>query len=170
MALPPLRDRPEDIPLLVDHFLQQFSEEMGRESLGIDRDALSVLEAHRFPGNVRELKNLIEYALIKSRGARVRPEHLRFIEFRSGITQEGDGPIGERSVSPAIKEDRSLRHEERILAYLKEHGNISNSECRNLLIVDLQRASYLLKKLHAEGLLEKQGERRWSRYSLPATS
>ena len=166
VTVPPLRERREDIPLLVDHFLRQFSEEMGRESPGMSREALSVLEAHRFPGNVRELKNLIEYALIRSRGALIRPEHLRFIEFRGGGEAEGDARIVEPSSRPAMDEDRSLSPEERILAHVREHDSISNTECRSLLSIDLQRASYLLKKLHAEGVLEKHGERRWSRYSL----
>lgn len=53
---------------------------------------------------------------------------------------------------------------------MRQHVSISNTECRTLLSVDLQRASYLLKKLHADGVLEKQGERRWTRYSLPSAA
>ena len=167
VTVPPLRERREDIPLLVDHFLRQFSEEMGRDSPGMSRESLSVLEAHGFPGNVRELKNLIEYALIKSQGSLIRPEHLRFIELRSGGEAEEERRSGKRD-RPAMDEDGSLPPEKRILASVREHGSISNTECRELLSVDLQRASYLLKKLHGEGLLEKHGERRWTRYSLPS--
>jgi len=170
VTMPTLRERREDIPLLVDHFLRQFSEEMGCEAPGMTGEALRELEAHRFPGNVRELRNLIEYALIKSRGGLILPEHLRFIEFRSGGEAEGDARMEERPGSPALTEDGSVRPGERILAYVREHGAISNTDCRNLLSVDLQRASYLLKKLHADGLLEKHGERRWSRYSLPSAA
>jgi ATP-dependent DNA helicase RecG len=57
--------------------------------------------------------------------------------------------------------------EEKILAYIREHGTINNAECRELLTVDLQRASYLLKKLTAEGVLQREGERRWAHYRLP---
>lgn len=164
VTLPPLRERPEDIPLLVDHFLRQFSREMGRESPGMSREALQTLQAHRFPGNVRELKNLIEYALIKSRGGLVRPEHLRFIEFgRSGGPTQPAARVEESQDHPA---NEPLPQEERILAFVRERGSISNPECRDLLTVDLHRASYLLKKLHAEGMLEKMGERRWTRYRL----
>ena len=169
VALPPLRDRREDIPLLVDHFLQQFSEEMARESPGMSGEALRVLEAHRFPGNVRELKNLIEYALIRSQGSLIREEHLRFSELSSGGGDREDRRIKESSSRP-LGEDRSANAEEQILAYLREHGSISNTECRNLLSVDLQRASYLLKKLHAEGVLARHGERRWSRYRLTSAA
>jgi ATP-dependent DNA helicase RecG len=60
-----------------------------------------------------------------------------------------------------------LTDEERILAYVREHGTINNTECRTLLSIDLHRASYLLKKLAAEGVLKREGERRWTNYRLP---
>ncbi|MBT3341530.1 MAG: sigma 54-interacting transcriptional regulator [Gemmatimonadetes bacterium] len=163
VTLPPLRDRREDIAMLVDHFLQEFSKEMGGESPGMSREALSLLEDHEFPGNVRELKNLMEYALIKSQGALIRSEHLRFIEFSGGEMQANERGL---SGGPAKVEGGPQLPEERIVAYLRENGSISNTECRNLLSVDLQRASYLLKKLNTDGVLAKHGERRWTRYSL----
>jgi ATP-dependent DNA helicase RecG len=60
-----------------------------------------------------------------------------------------------------------LTDEERILAYVREHGTINNTEYRTLLSIDLHRASYLLKKLAAEGVLKREGERRWTNYRLP---
>ena len=173
VAVPPLRQRPEDISLLVDHFLRLFAAEMGRESAGLSREALRVLEEHEFPGNVRELKNLIEYALIRSRGALIRPEHLRFIEFRSGAGGlSEDLPLrvraGDQPGSLNRQGTSSATAEAQIRAYVEKHGSISNTECRELLSIDLQRASYLLKKLYLQGLLERQGARRWSRYSFPA--
>jgi predicted HTH transcriptional regulator len=57
--------------------------------------------------------------------------------------------------------------EERILAHVREHGSISNAECRDLLGVKLQRASYLLKKMARDGQLKREGVRRWTRYQLP---
>jgi predicted HTH transcriptional regulator len=56
--------------------------------------------------------------------------------------------------------------EDKILAYVREHGTISNAECRKLLDVALHRASYLLRKLASEGVLKREGDRRWSRYRL----
>ena len=167
ITLPPLRERPEDIAVLVDHFLQQFAEEMGHESQGMNREALVMLEDHGFPGNVRELKNLIEFALIKSRGAVIRPEHLRFVELRIGDrAANAPADIGSAAATPSVEVAFSQDPEERILAFVRNQSSISNTECRNLLSVDLQRASYLLKKLHADGVLAKHGERRWTRYSL----
>ncbi len=77
---PPLRERREDIPVLAAHFLELFSSEMGREAPPITLEALEALGHHSFPGNVRELKNVIERALIISAGAPIEPEHLHLLE------------------------------------------------------------------------------------------
>jgi DNA-binding NtrC family response regulator len=77
VALPPLRERREDIPLLARHFLRLLSVDMNREPSELSEEALAVLMAYDFPGNVRELRNMVERALIKSRGKAIRPEHLR---------------------------------------------------------------------------------------------
>ena len=74
--IPPLRERPEDIPLLAAHFLVLFAAEMGLKVSSLSDEALAELESHRFPGNVRELKNMIERALIQSGGGEIRPGHL----------------------------------------------------------------------------------------------
>ncbi len=63
IALPPLRDRKEDIPLLVDHFLRKFSEQMQKAIKGVAPKALQRLMLHDWPGNVRELENTMEYAI-----------------------------------------------------------------------------------------------------------
>jgi len=78
VPLPPLRERREDLPLLAAHFIAHFSAEMGfAPPPSISRDALSALAAHTFPGNVRELRNLIENALIASGGRELTAAHLR---------------------------------------------------------------------------------------------
>jgi DNA-binding NtrC family response regulator len=68
VQLPPLRDRKEDIPLLVDHFLKKYSEENGRQGLGFSSDAMRVLMDYNWPGNVRELENAVERAVVLSSG------------------------------------------------------------------------------------------------------
>jgi DNA-binding NtrC family response regulator len=80
VEVPPLRERQGDIPLLANHFLKIFATEMGIENPALSSEALSLLEAYHFPGNIRELKNIIEYALIKSGGSTIQPEHLNFID------------------------------------------------------------------------------------------
>lgn len=64
IAVPPLRKRREDIPLLVDFFIKKFGEREGKKIQGITREALNAIVAHAFPGNVRELENLIERAVV----------------------------------------------------------------------------------------------------------
>lgn len=61
--LPPLRERKGDLPLLILHFLRKYSEEIGKEVRGLAPDAVAVLEAYAFSGNVRELENIIERAV-----------------------------------------------------------------------------------------------------------
>jgi two-component system, NtrC family, response regulator PilR len=63
LTLPPLRDRREDIPLLVDHFLAKYCEQMGKQITGVSHDAIDLLIAHNWPGNIRELENVLERAV-----------------------------------------------------------------------------------------------------------
>ena len=76
VSTPPLRERPEDVPVLATHFVRLFAAEMGLKAPTIRADALESLQEHDYPGNVRELKNIIERALIESGGGAIRPEHL----------------------------------------------------------------------------------------------
>lgn len=78
VELPPLRQRRGDILLLAQHFLALFAREMGVRAPDINAAAQEALQNYHFPGNVRELKNLIERALILSSGKTVEPEHLQF--------------------------------------------------------------------------------------------
>jgi transcriptional regulator with PAS, ATPase and Fis domain len=76
IQVPPLRERPADIPVLADHLLSRIAEEHGRELARPAPEALALLIDHRWPGNVRELGNVLEYAFIKSKGGVIAPEHL----------------------------------------------------------------------------------------------
>ncbi|NPA48825.1 MAG: PAS domain-containing protein [Thermodesulfobacteria bacterium] len=74
--LPPLRERKEDIPLLVEYFIQKFRASKGRNIIGITEEALKILLNYDFPGNVRELENIIEYCFIVCKEGLIYPEHL----------------------------------------------------------------------------------------------
>jgi transcriptional regulator with PAS, ATPase and Fis domain len=80
VVTPPLRERPEDIAILVRHFLNLFAVDMGVREVEIDKAALDILTVYPFPGNVRELKNIVERALIESGGKRVEPRHLYLLK------------------------------------------------------------------------------------------
>ncbi|MBA3003722.1 MAG: PAS domain-containing protein [Desulfurivibrio sp.] len=92
IMLPPLRDRMEDIPMLAEHFTKQFSTQQGKDIVGISDEALSILMRYNFPGNIRELENIIEYAFILCHGGFIRPEHLP--EPFAPKTQESLQPVG----------------------------------------------------------------------------
>jgi PAS domain S-box-containing protein len=80
ISLPPLAERKEDIPLLVDHFIERFNHQKGRGVAGVSREAISALMLHAWPGNVRELENAVEHAFVLCRDDLIRledlPEHL----------------------------------------------------------------------------------------------
>lgn len=72
IALPPLRQRREDIPLLAEHFRKELAATMKRPVSGFAKEAMSRLQAHNWPGNIRELRNAIEHALVNARSDRIR--------------------------------------------------------------------------------------------------
>ncbi len=74
--LPPLRDRMEDIPLLVDHFIKKFNKQMGRKIQGIADGVLDLLEGYQWPGNIRELANAFEHAFVHCKGVLIHPSDL----------------------------------------------------------------------------------------------
>ncbi|HOU54208.1 MAG TPA: sigma-54 dependent transcriptional regulator [Myxococcota bacterium] len=79
LQVPPLRERPEDIPLLANHFGARFAAEQGRPPPRWTPGALSALQAHRWPGNVRELENAVERAMVTSRGDELTADDFRFL-------------------------------------------------------------------------------------------
>ena len=84
ITIPPLRERKEDIPVLADHFLKQYRNELGKQIPGISESAMQSLMNYRWPGNVRELKNCIERAAILINGELIRPDHLN---IRSSVSE-----------------------------------------------------------------------------------
>ena len=80
LSIPPLGERKEDIPLLVDHFIERLNLEKGKHIMGIDQEAIAALMLHDWPGNVRELENAIEHASVLCREEMIRlrdlPAHL----------------------------------------------------------------------------------------------
>ena len=83
IRIPPLRERIEDIPLLVDHFIRKYCTSMSRNIMSIDKSALRRLEQYDFPGNVRELENMIERAIVVGNDKEIR---LKDLPFGKGIS------------------------------------------------------------------------------------
>lgn len=76
VSIPPLRDRKEDIPLLLDHFISQFNEQTGKNIAGITKEALNILMDYHWPGNIRQLENAIEHAFVKTHSRSIEPASL----------------------------------------------------------------------------------------------
>jgi len=76
LCLPPLRERKEDIPLLVEHFVRKFNSLRGKDIQGLSPKAMNFLMSYDFPGNIRELENIIEYATVVCKNHLIREEHL----------------------------------------------------------------------------------------------
>ena len=106
VTAPSLRERREDIPLLARHFVHLFAAEMGREAPALSAGVLEKLAIYDFPGNVRELKNIIERALIESDGAAIQPRHLHF------LPQAGTDATADSSESAAVVDDIPLNLDE----------------------------------------------------------
>ena len=82
--LPPLRERREDIPLLITHFVEKFNKEMGKTIDNISPQTMNVLLNYYYPGNIRELRNIIEHAFICIKDNTILPEHLPVELLREG--------------------------------------------------------------------------------------
>jgi PAS domain S-box-containing protein len=83
LEIPPLRNRMEDIPMLVDHFIGKLNRIRGKSIGGIDQNALEILMSYKFPGNIRELENIIEHAFVLCSEGNILPRH-----FPKNLTQQ----------------------------------------------------------------------------------
>ncbi len=127
VRVPALRERPEDIPLLVRHFVQQFSRQLGRTIDAIPAESMSLLTRYPWPGNIRELQNVIERAVILTTGPilTVRSEDLRSSSSQALAAAAGSGSVVAReSVTPAstgnIREALEEAERQQILAALEK--------------------------------------------------
>jgi two-component system, NtrC family, response regulator AtoC len=124
IALPPLRDRREDIALLVDHFIARTNLKLGTQIEGASAEAMKLLLDYRWPGNVRELENTIERAMVLCDGKRIEvdglPERIRESRDRIRLSLQS----GELS----IKKTTRIIEEELIRKALREtRGNRTNA-------------------------------------------
>jgi PAS domain S-box-containing protein len=115
LCIPPLRERPADIPVLVDHFLKEFRKKTRKPIRRVAPEALAVLRRYGFPGNVRELENAMEHAFVMCHGEEIESHHLP-----ATITREGGATNG---ITPGKRSEREV-----ILEALSRHrGNRSKA-------------------------------------------
>ncbi len=109
LTIPPLRDRPEDILPIAEHFLERYAGAMGRQARGFSKEVETLLAQYPWPGNVRELANAIERALVVCRGTEIEREHLPI------VSQNGEDSA-ERDQSLSALEERHIKR------VLKQHA------------------------------------------------
>ena len=143
--LPPLRQRKEDIPLLVEHFLHKYSQENERDARRITPEALRPLVAYSWPGNVRELENVVERAVVLSSGIEIGSELLP------------DHMVGRGSTMPVMEHrpDASLFDiledcERRIITDMLEKCNWNQTEAAERFRVPLSTLNQKIKRLNIE--------------------
>jgi len=154
--LPPLRERREDIPLLVNHFLKLYSEENGKAIAGVSDDALSLLCSYHWPGNIRELENAIEQAVALSNQnvltADDLPPALREPQRSSALSQEPSDGQAIFADRPSLEEVKK-----RYLLYVLQatQGNVSATA--RILRVDRRSLYRMLARYKIEPYQLKDG-------------
>ena len=151
IRLPPLRERREDLPLLVDHFIRKFSAEHGRNVVGAAPEVMSALMAYHFPGNVRELENMIERAV-----ALATTDWLGVDAFPNLVGLQGAQPcasaIGNLPEDGLDLERHLEEYERTILIKALERTGGNRTEAARLLGVSFRSMRYRLSKLGITGV------------------
>jgi len=158
ITLPPLRDRVVDIPLLCEHFVQKYAQNLGKPVRGMDAGARAALTSYPWPGNVRELENVIERAIILCRGGEIAAQDLEFSRrinpppahssSGSHAVVAAGGPNAGRPLSERLGEQE---RNEIIAAITETQGNIAHAARR--LGINRSTLYYRLRKHDLEHLL-----------------
>jgi two-component system NtrC family response regulator len=139
ISIPPLRERKEDIPILIDHFLKRYAEENGKEIAGLSSEAQDVLLKYDYPGNVRELENIIERAVVIAREAVISVEDL---PFRESMEETAAGRKAEEGLLRGSIEEL----ERNLIVEAMEKAGDHQSRAAELLGISERMLRYKLKK------------------------
>jgi DNA-binding NtrC family response regulator len=146
--LPPLRDRKEDIPLLVDHFLAKYCNENGREGVKFSPEAMRLLMDHDWPGNVRELENAVERAVVLSVGPVIGPEALPeqvTEERREGIQTFTAEQVDGHSLFDIVED-----FEKKVILDMLARTNWSQTEAADRFKIPLSTLNQKIKRLRID--------------------
>jgi PAS domain S-box-containing protein len=151
MDIPPLRERPEDIPLLIEHFIHRFNRRMGKQVRGPSDKALKLLLNHPYPGNVRELQNILEHAMILCKGIEIQRAHLPGSLLRS---QKAPTPV-----DPSLKGAEVLQQKEKeaIIEVLRRHNGRLGDASKDLGV----HRSTLWRKMKGLGIERENRPSQW---------
>ncbi|MFM8387048.1 MAG: sigma 54-interacting transcriptional regulator [Planctomycetia bacterium] len=158
LEVPPLRERREEIPPLVEHFLREFRRRNGRGPASFSPAAMDVLYRHPWPGNVRELKNVVERCAVLCDQPVAGPEHLQLDAGRAG---EASG------LAPrAAPRDGLSERQRKLLDHLALHGRATNADYQALSGTSARTGLRDLQDLIDRGLIVREGRRRGATYRL----
>jgi transcriptional regulator with GAF, ATPase, and Fis domain len=149
IVVPPLRERPEDLPALAAGLLEEAAAELGRQAPTLDPDALGLLAAHDFPGNVRELRNLLQRAMVRCRGPVIGPD-----QIRPGVPRSVPPATADAALPPGLPLD--LGELERIAireALRRVNGN--RTHAARLLGIGLRTLRNKLRAWRVEEILPR---------------
>jgi DNA-binding NtrC family response regulator len=155
IALPLLRDRKEDVPALVDHFLAKFAEENSRKDLHFTPEALRMMMNYDWPGNVRELENAVERAVVLSSGSELTPDVLP-------EQLSPDGSHGAPAFPVEDLEGRSLfeiveTYERRVILDMLSRTHWSQTEAAEKFKIPLSTLNQKIKRLQIDIKRRKEG-------------
>jgi DNA-binding NtrC family response regulator len=140
LSLPPLRERKEDLPLLVQAFIAEFNSRNQKAIAGVDHEAERLLEQYDWPGNVRELRNAIERATILSPGPFVEPKHLP-----PALSKE---PSPQRQALVALGPGTTVEEaERRLIVMTLEHTHDNKTRAAEILGISLKTLHNKLNRL-----------------------
>ena len=129
IQIPPLRDRTEDIPLLVNSFIQRLRKRTGKDITGIDQQAMELFMSYLWPGNVRELKSALEYAFVVSESGLISLDHLPPMQ-RNGGNMTGD-----------IKSESSTEESPKKIALMKALKEANGNQTKAAEILGVNRVT-----------------------------
>ena len=185
---PPLRQRKEDIPVLVKYYLEEYVDLSGRKPVGISRGALEKMMRHDWPGNIRELKNCLVRSVAFAEGDLLLAEHILFDERRGDSERSREQPVHpvktlplpamEGPAAPAAVPSAKEGWEEGVMPkglnprqrsawpVIVREGGISRGAYQDAVgeAISVRTAQYDLRDLVAKGLLQKTGRGPASRY------
>ncbi len=145
LTMPSLRARLEDLDILVDYFLKQLSVELGVVSPGISAPALKQIKLYRWPGNIRELRNVLKKALIFNRGAPLQPEELSLLAAGKEGSQNGSDLSGAEAIRPWLRTMLRAEKQERLFdACLDQVATLLLAEALHVTGGNRSRAAKLL--------------------------
>jgi two-component system response regulator PilR (NtrC family) len=150
--MPPLRDRPDEIPLLAHHFLEKYSREMGKDIKKISSFALDILKSYNFPGNIRELENIIERSVALESSNIVLPDSLTLSSFKQTQVRSKTDTLSLTLPQEGIDLDNVLGHlEQNLLQQALDRTRGAKQKAAELLGISFRSFRYRLAKYGLAG-------------------